>query len=123
MKSREVKLGCHSPGEMKSREVELGSDSRGETKSREVELGSDSRGETKSREVELGTHSWTDCLAAEFFNNSCFSDTVFATLLRLSFPQQLLFGHCLRDVCSAQLLKQQLAECTSCLALAGSPPP
>ena len=34
----------------------------------------------KSREVELGCHSWMDCLAAELFLDSCFSDTV--TLLR-----------------------------------------
>ena len=34
----------------------------------------------KSREVELGSHSWMDCLAAELFLNSCFSDTVFVTL-------------------------------------------
>ena len=26
--------------------------------------------------------SWTDCLAAELFLNSCFSDTFFVTLLR-----------------------------------------
>ena len=33
-------------------------------------------------EVELGSHSWMDCLAAELFLNSHFSDTVFVTLLR-----------------------------------------
>ena len=30
--------------------------------------------------MELGSHSWMDCLAAELFLNSCFSDTVFVTL-------------------------------------------
>ena len=41
-----------------------------------------SPGEITSREVELGSRSRTDCLAAELFLNSCFSDTVFVTLLR-----------------------------------------
>ena len=36
--------------------------------------------EPKRKEVELGSHSWMDCLAAELFLNSCFSDTVFVTL-------------------------------------------
>ena len=49
-------------------------------------------GEIKGREVELGSHSWMDCLAAELFLNSCFSDTM--------------------RFCSALLLKH----------LAGSPP-
>ena len=39
-------------------------------------------GEIKSREVELGSHSWVDCLAAELFLNSCFSDSVFVTSFR-----------------------------------------
>ena len=39
-------------------------------------------GEIKCREVELGSQSWMYCLAAELFLNSCFSDTVFLTLLR-----------------------------------------
>ena len=43
---------------------------------------SQNTGEIKSREVELGSQSWMDCLAAELFLNSCFSDTVFLTLLR-----------------------------------------
>ena len=79
-----------SPGEIKS--------------SREVELDSqESPGEIKRREVELGSHSRMDCLAAEMFLNSCFS------------------GHSLSDlICSAQLLKQQLAKYISCFALAGS---
>ena len=34
----------------------------------------------KSREVELGSHSRMNCLAAELFLNSCFSDTVFVTV-------------------------------------------
>ena len=38
----------------------------------------------KSREVELGSHSWMDCLAAELFLNSCFSDTVFAASLHIA---------------------------------------
>ena len=32
--------------------------------------------------MELDSHSWMDCLAAESSRNSCFSDTVFVTLLR-----------------------------------------
>ena len=32
--------------------------------------------------VEVGSHSWTVCLAEKLFLNSCFSDTVFVTLLR-----------------------------------------
>ena len=36
----------------------------------------------KSREVELDSHSRMDCLAAELFLNSCFSDIVFVTLFR-----------------------------------------
>ena len=32
--------------------------------------------------MELGCHSWMDCLPAELFLSSCFSDTVFVTLLR-----------------------------------------
>ena len=39
-----------------------------------------SPGEIKSREVELDSHSCMDCLAAEFFLNSCFLDTVFVDL-------------------------------------------
>ena len=35
-----------------------------------------------SSEVELGCHSGMDCLAAELFPNSRFSDTVFGTLFR-----------------------------------------
>ena len=31
---------------------------------------------------QLGSHSRMDCLAAELFLSSCFSDTVFMTLLR-----------------------------------------
>ena len=38
-------------------------------------------GEMKRREVELGFHSRMDCLVAELFLNSCFSDTVFVTVL------------------------------------------
>ena len=67
---------------MKSREVELGSHSPGEMKSREVELGSQSPGEMKSREVELGVHSWMHCLAAELLLHSCFLNTVCVTLFR-----------------------------------------
>ena len=36
----------------------------------------------KRKEAELGSHSWMDCLAAELFLSSCFSDTVFTTLFR-----------------------------------------
>ena len=32
--------------------------------------------------MELGSHSWIDCLTAELFPNSCFSDTVFGTFFR-----------------------------------------
>ena len=40
-----------------------------------------SPGEIKSMEVDLGCHSRImDCLAAELFLNSCFSDTVCVTL-------------------------------------------
>ena len=46
-----------------------------------AERSEESPGEIKSREVELGCHSWTVCLAAELVLNSCFSDTVFVTLL------------------------------------------
>ena len=39
-----------------------------------------SPGATKSRKVDLGSHSRImDCLAAELFLNSCFSDTVCVT--------------------------------------------
>ena len=41
-----------------------------------------SPGEIKSRDVELGFHNRMVCLAAKLFLNSCFSDTVFVTLLR-----------------------------------------
>ena len=64
-------------------------------------------GEIKSREMELGSQSWMDCLATRLFNlflNNYFSDTVFVSLL-------------------STLLKRQSAKYTSCLALAGSPPP
>ena len=73
-----------SPGEIKGREVELDfQESPGEIKSREVELDfQEIPREIKSREVELDSHSRTDCLAAELFLNSGFSDTVFVTLLR-----------------------------------------
>ena len=48
-----------------------------------MELGSqESPGEMKSREVELDSHSRILCLAAKLFLNSCFSGTVFVTLLR-----------------------------------------
>ena len=30
--------------------------------------------------MELCSHSWVDCLVADLFLNSCFSDTVFVTL-------------------------------------------
>ena len=53
----------------------------------------------QKREVELDSHSELDCL-----------------LLQVSTA-----GHCCD--CSAQLLKNQIAEFTSCFALAGSPPP
>ena len=39
-------------------------------------------GKLKSKEVELGSDSRTDRLADKLFLNSCFSDTVFATLFR-----------------------------------------
>ena len=41
----------------------------------------ESPGEIKSREVEIGSRTWMVRLAAELFLNSCFSDTVFVTLL------------------------------------------
>ena len=37
---------------------------------------------SKSREAELSSHGQSDCLAAESFLNSCFSDIVFVTLFR-----------------------------------------
>ena len=58
----------------------------------------------KSREAELRSHRLMCCLAVELFLNSCFLDTVFVILF-------------------TELLKQQLAKYTNCLALAGSPPP
>ena len=86
MKSREVELGCQkSPGQMKSREVEQGSQK--------------SPGQMKSREVEQGSHSRMLCLAAKLFLNSCFSGTVFVTLLRaavqtaVSAVHKLLISH------------------------------
>ena len=91
-----------TPGEIKRREVELGSHSWVDCVV--AELFSKTPGEIKRREVELGSRSWVDCLVDELFLNSCFSDTVFVTLLQ-------------------QLLKEQLAEYTICFALAGSPPP
>ena len=39
-----------------------------------------SPGEIKSRVAELGSPSWLDCLVAELFLISSFSDTVFVTL-------------------------------------------
>ena len=38
------------------------------------------------------SHSWMDCLIAELFLNSCFSDTVFMTLLRAA-SSLLLYVH------------------------------
>ena len=49
--------------------------------------------ETKRRKVELGSHSWMDCLAAELFFNSCFSDAVFVTLFRTAVKTHLLNTH------------------------------
>ena len=37
--------------------------------------------------MELVSHSWMDCLAVELFRNSCFSDTVFVTLLRTAISE------------------------------------
>ena len=59
--------------------------------------------EIKSRDVELGSESWT---------TFCFSFSSTAVLRTLSLCH-----------CSAQQLKQQLAEYTSCFALARSPLP
>ena len=39
-----------------------------------------SPGEIKRSKVDLGFPSWTDCLVAELFLNSRFSDIVFVTL-------------------------------------------
>ena len=47
----------------------------------------------KSREVELGPHSRMDCLAAELFLNSCFSDTVFVTLFRTAVGTAISGAH------------------------------
>ena len=53
------------------------------TQKQGVELDSqENPGEIRSREVELGSNSRLVCLAAKLFFNSCFSDTVFVTLLR-----------------------------------------
>ena len=47
-----------------------------------VELDSpEDPGEIRSRKMELSFHSRMDCLAAELFLNSCFSDTVFVTFV------------------------------------------
>ena len=40
-----------------------------------------SPGEARCTEVELDSHGCTDCVAVEWFLNSCFLDTVFVTLL------------------------------------------
>ena len=40
--------------------------------------------------MELGSHSWMDCLAAELFFNSCFSDAVLVTLFRTAVETHLL---------------------------------
>ena len=75
-----------------------------EIKSREVVLDPQERpGDIKSREMELGSESWTTL---------CFSCSSTVALRTLSLW-----------LCSTQLLKQQLAKYSSCLALAGSPPP
>ena len=42
--------------------------------------------------LKLGSHSWMDRLVAELFLNSCFSDTVFMTLLR-TVSSLLLYVH------------------------------
>ena len=49
--------------------------------------------------MELGSHSKMNCLAANLFLNSRFSDNV--------------------RLCSAQLFKQQLAQYSSCLTRTG----
>ena len=78
-------------------------DNPGEIKRREVELEpQESPGEIKSMEVELGSESWTTL---------CFSCTSTVASRTLSLW-----------LCSAQLLKEQLAKCTSCFPLAGSSP-
>ena len=85
IKRREVELDPQeSPGEIKSREVELDlQESPGEIKRREVELDpQENPGEVKGREPELGSHSRMECLAAELFLNTCFSDAAFVTSLR-----------------------------------------
>ena len=58
-------------------------ESPGEIKRREVELDpQESPEEMKSREMEHCSHSRIVCLAVTLFLNSCFTDTVFVTLLR-----------------------------------------
>ena len=96
IKGREVELDFQeSPGEIKSGEVELDSpENPGEIKSREVELDSpENPGQIKNREEELDSHSRTDCLAAELFLNSGFSDTVFVTLLRTAVERAISEVH------------------------------
>ena len=61
-------MGIQGPGEIKRREVELDHQ--------------ESPGEIKSREVELGSHRELDSPLLQLFLNSCYSDTVFVTLLR-----------------------------------------
>ena len=69
-----------NPGEIKRREWSW---TLKRTQEQGVELDSqENPGEIKSREVELGSNSRLVCLAAKLFFNSCFSDTVFVTLLR-----------------------------------------
>ena len=58
-------------------------ESPGNIKRKEVQLDpQESPGEIQSREVELGSHREVDSPLLQLFLNSCFSDTVFAALLR-----------------------------------------
>ena len=53
----------------------------------------ESPGEIKSREVELGSHRELDNPFFHLFLNSCFSDTVFVTLLRQAVETAVREGH------------------------------
>ena len=88
--SRRVGQSFAGPGEIKRREVVLGPQHR--------------PGEIKSREVELGSHGELGSPLLRLFLNSCSSDIVFATLLRIAVETAVNKVHKL-------------------LRLAGSPPP
>ena len=138
---RQLSWLVRGPGEIKSRDVELDSLERAQERSRAgtwswtlkreprrdqeqgrgAGLSRESPGEIKSRDGELdsqeraqararaGTWSWAFITGWFVLLQSCSSTAASRTLSLWLY--------------SAQLLKQQLVEYTSCFALAGSPPP